>query len=497
MKSNFLQFDCVDFQFDSASEPLLAGLCLQFPSGWTGLVGANGSGKTTLLYLATGRLSPSRGRVVSSGSALYVEQRTDSPPEYFVEFLEDGGLESLGWIHRLGIGMDWPERWETLSHGERKRSQLAVALWRNPDILAVDEPGNHLDASAQRMVQSALRQFQGIGLLVGHDRNLLDALCRQCLFMEPPCAVMRPGGVSAGLEQAGVEQTALQREMQGHRREVARMEQEVQRQRERIEQSKAKNTKRHISKYDANERGRINMGRLTGKDAVGGRQKKQMESRLAHVRGRMDGVKPSTTYETGVWFSDAGYSPRSHLLRLPAGVVPLGDGRMLRHPALEMLPRDRIALTGDNGGGKSMLLKHILPHANVSPERLIYIPQEISAEESARLLEDIRKLPPDARGMLMTLVSRLGSRPHRLLESHVPSPGEVRKLLLAQGILRGPHLIVMDEPTNHMDLPGIQALEAALKECPCGLLLVSHDVRFLQALTTRNWHIADDGLVCR
>jgi macrolide transport system ATP-binding/permease protein len=86
-------------------------------------------------------------------------------------------------------------------------------------------------------------------------------------------------------------------------------------------------------------------------------------------------------------------------------------------------------------------------------------------------------------------VSRLGSRPQRLLETTEPSPGEVRKLLLALGITRAPHLIIMDEPTNHLDLPSIQCLEAALQECPCGLVLVSHDQYFLDRLTTIRWHI--------
>ena len=90
----------------------------------------------------------------------------------------------------------------------------------------------------------------------------------------------------------------------------------------------------------------------------------------------------------------------------------------------------------------------------------------------------------------MTVVSCLNSRPGRLLESELPSPGEVRKLLLAEGIVGEPHLIVMDEPTNHMDLPSIECLESALQDCPCGLLLVSHDERFLQGLATTRWDLS-------
>ena len=78
------------------------------------------------------------------------------------------------------------------------------------------------------------------------------------------------------------------------------------------------------------------------------------------------------------------------------------------------------------------------------------------------------------------------------MESAAPSPGEIRKILLAIGIANVPHLIVMDEPTNHLDLPSIECLEQALAGCPCGLFLVSHDRRFLDALAHKRWHISED-----
>ena len=92
----------------------------------------------------------------------------------------------------------------------------------------------------------------------------------------------------------------------------------------------------------------------------------------------------------------------------------------------------------------------------------------------------------------MTIVSRLGSRPERLLESTEPSPGEFRKLLLALGMTYEPHIIIMDEPTNHMDLPSIECLEQALSDCPCCLVLISHDRYFLEKLTDIRWNIRQD-----
>jgi macrolide transport system ATP-binding/permease protein len=195
-------------------------------------------------------------------------------------------------------------------------------------------------------------------------------------------------------------------------------------------------------------------------------------------------------HDLGIWVQGA-RSPRDRLLWRDAGSVAVGGGRRLLHPDLVMRPDDRVALTGPNGGGKSTLWRAQLEEGmNVDPERLVYVPQEIDKERSRRLLEAARALPGAQLGRLMTVVSCLNSRPERLLESQLPSPGEVRKLLLAEGIARQPHLIVMDEPTNHLDLPSIECLERALAGCPCGLLLVSHDARFLGALTRTQWELA-------
>jgi ATPase subunit of ABC transporter with duplicated ATPase domains len=137
----------------------------------------------------------------------------------------------------------------------------------------------------------------------------------------------------------------------------------------------------------------------------------------------------------------------------------------------------------------------IVSAVELPPERVTYIPQEIDRATARHLLTQVRGLPREQLGHLMTIVSRLGSRPQRLLETTEPSPGEIRKILLALGITRTPHLLIMDEPTNHLDLPSIQCLEEALVECPCGLLLVSHDRYFLDRFTTNRWHItaAQDG----
>ena len=186
-------------------------------------------------------------------------------------------------------------------------------------------------------------------------------------------------------------------------------------------------------------------------------------------------------------------SKRNTLFSMPADSLSLGGDKRLQFPDLNMKPDDRIALTGSNGSGKSTLIQLIMKSLNLNRDHVTYVPQEIDTRVTHGIMDQARKLPNEKLGKMMTVVSRLGSRPHRLLESLEPSPGEIRKIVLAMGIAMVPHLIVMDEPTNHLDLPSIECLERALMDCPYGLLLVSHDRHFLEALTRRRWHLSQDS----
>ena len=489
-----LALQSVEFAHPGMTAPLFSELTVQFPPGWTGIVGPNGAGKTTLLQVATGTLTPQAGSVTSRGLALYVAQRTDEPPEMLEDFIWAPDATVLK--AQLRVSEDWPERWSTLSHGERKRAQIAVALWREPAVLALDEPSNHIDADARRLLLQALQEFGGVGLLVSHDRALLDELCAQCLIIDPPEAILRPGGVTQAMAQQETEEESVRHASEVLKRTETRLQAEAQRRRVIADQKSSaargsKQTKIPINDHDG--RAMRNLAKMSGKDAYAGKMVAQMNQKAGKVAKERAGITVKKRYETGIWVEGASFTPRDFLLRLPASSLPLGGGRQLRFPDLEIGGSSRIALTGPNGLGKSTLIRHVLAHLQLPAEKLVTVPQEISAEESRALLESVKRLPNEELGRVMITVSRLGSRPARLMESALPSPGEARKLLLALGIVRGPHLIVMDEPTNHMDLPGILCLEQALADCPCALLLVSHDEAFLEKITTIDWSLSRDN----
>jgi len=486
-------FHDVGFRHEASVEPLFTGLSVHFSRGFTGILGANGAGKTTLLRLATGALRPDQGTIESPGDAVYCPQRTDDPPADLDAFLaaDDRGARALQ--GRLGIGPDFASRWASLSHGERKRAQIAAALWREPALLAVDEPTNHIDAAARDLLVRELERYGGVGLLVSHDRTLLDALCGHCLWLEPPDAKLLPGGYTQAREQRESDRTTAVREREKARADRDRVRREAGRRREQASRSHRERSKRGLAPKDHDARFRKNLARVTGKDGRAGRRLKQLEGRHRQAEARLQAARVAKVHDLGIWLPGA-RSPAATLFQLEAGSIPLGGERRLHHPELVMRADDRVAITGPNGSGKSTLVRHILARVQVPEARLTSMPQEVDASLGSAILGETRELDPGRLGHTMNVVSRLGSRPRRLLESALPSPGEIRKLLLALGMARAPYLIVMDEPTNHLDLPSIECLEHALADCPCGLLLVSHDERFLERLGTRRWHIEGGGV---
>ncbi|MDR1306497.1 MAG: ATP-binding cassette domain-containing protein [Treponema sp.] len=500
-----LSFHDVSFFYPSSVHPVLENIDAVFDRGWTGITGDNGAGKTTLLLLAAKLLRPASG-TITDPAAVYCPQRTDELPPEGEDFVMTGDREAGKLISRLSIGAGWPWRWESLSCGERKRLQLGIVLWKQPEILALDEPTNHLDSRAKALILDALTGYGGTGLLVSHDRMLLDRLCGRCLFLRDGQAVMRNGGISRGLLEEERERTERRRIRKKLSTERDRLAAEADERRRIVEGSKNRLSKKHIASGDGDARGKINLARLSGKDRTGADSYRRMKNRAARAEADLAAAAPAGGHKEGITLETAA-AKMDRLCAVPAGTIPLGgfneaaggglppenpaaqDGPVLAFPDLRIRPLDRIALTGPNGSGKSTLVRFLrtrLPPALPA----LYIPQEISAEEGQREMEGLENETEQNRGEILARFSRLGSDPRFLLQSRSPSPGEIRKLLIARGLFSRPALIIMDEPLNHMDLTSIRLLEEALKEAACALLLVSHDEAFLEALTTSTWSIS-------
>lgn len=493
MPIHALSFDDVTFFYDSIDQPILSGLSIQFSRGWCGIIGANGAGKTTLLRLACGQIQPTSGRIIAPArNVIYCPQRTDDAPRRFKDLLRCDDASACTLRGQLRVEPDWASRWHTLSHGERKRAQIATAVWQDPSVLAIDEPTNHIDREARRLLADALGAFRGIGLLVSHDRALLDELCAHTLFLDPPQATLRPGGYTKAMELAEADERRAVSQRSNAKRELARLHATAAQRSREAAGADRKRSKRHLAKGDSDGRAKIDLARVSGKDGKSGRLLRQLDGRLRQAQERVDSARVQKQYRLGLELLGEP-SKRNALLRESADSITLGTDRAMEFEDLTILPADRIAIVGPNGAGKSTLVRRLLERIDLAPERIVYVPQEIDMEESNEILSRVRALSPRALGDVMNVISCLGSRPQRLLESEQPSPGELRKILLALGLSRVPNLIVMDEPTNHLDLPSIRCMEEALAEVRCALLLVSHDMQFLsRARMEKRWEISFD-----
>jgi ATPase subunit of ABC transporter with duplicated ATPase domains len=526
----------ITYSYDDAPDQALAPVTATFPEGWTGIVGSNGSGKSTLLRLVCGELRPTGGQMAPRLAGAYCAQETERHPAGLEDFALDFGGEALHVRRVLGVEDDWPWRYGQLSEGERKRLQVAVVLWREPPVLALDEPTNHVDAACRERLLAALAAYRGVGLLVSHDRELLDALAGQCLFLGKGRSTMRPGNYSQGRGQEDLARRTRQRERSEAKADLARLRQVKTERDHEAARADARRSKRTIPKGDHDAKARIDLAIYTGQDGKAGRRSVQMDARLAATQQRLEQAQVEKVYAADVWL-DAEPSHRRLLVDMEEGRLAFGTGERLPLPAspppwaslvppppgtpppppppsappplpppppapppmsppppclhiphLSVGPTDHVALAGPNGAGKSTLVAALL---RALPEglRLLYVPQELGADERRRQLAALKGISAAQRGRALSIVAQLNSDPERVLSGTQASPGETRKLMLALGILDRPQVIVMDEPTNHLDLVTTEALEAMLASCPCALVLVSHDARFLAATTSIHWQI--------
>jgi ATPase subunit of ABC transporter with duplicated ATPase domains len=176
------------------------------------------------------------------------------------------------------------------------------------------------------------------------------------------------------------------------------------------------------------------------------------------------------------------------VLSLAAGEIRAGDYRLV-FPEIVITPSSRIGLTGNNGAGKTLLVKKIL--TEIRKEDYFYLPQEPEAGELEEFLARFEARAAAQKAALLSSFYRLGGNPQNFGDyaAKAASPGELRKLLIAEALTRPLSLIVMDEPTNYMDITSVEILEEALAASACALLLVSHDTVFLSRLTTENWTV--------
>ena len=470
--------------------PLLDGAQLTVLAGERlGLIGRNGSGKSTLLAVVAGDTRLDEGELQRrDGLRLaFVEQepqlpaadtlreslllRARLPAGALADEREHWRLESrLGeFLHRFGLtGETSPV---TCSGGERKRAALALALTLQPELLLLDEPTNHLDIDAIERLEELLLKVPS-AIVVTHDRAFLDRITTRIVDLDRGVLRSYPGSFGA-YELRKDEELAAE--------ETAR---------------------RHFEKFWEQEEAWIRKGIEARRTRNEGRVRRLERLRLerASRRDRLGHMRLTL---------DAGERSGDLVVELDAVSQSFGARPLVRGLSLRIMRGDRIGLIGPNGAGKSTLIRLIL--GELAPDEgtvrlgtrlnIAYFDQlRAQLDPEATLAETVSHgsdwVQPGAERR--HVVSHLGDFLFPAQRANSPvktlSGGERNRLMLARLFARPANFIVLDEPTNDLDIESLELLEQRLQDYPGTLLLVTHDRRFLDNVVTQTLAAEGEGL---
>ncbi|MFE9621774.1 ABC-F family ATP-binding cassette domain-containing protein [Streptomyces sp. NPDC006527] len=506
------------------------GLDVAFGPGRTGLVGVNGSGKSTLLKLIAGELGPTDGTVRVAGevghlpqnvtldtslrvdealgiagrrAALHAIEAGDVSEEHFETVGDDWDVEerALATLGELGLGhVDLDRTIGEVSGGESVLLRLAALLLRRPDVLLLDEPTNNLDLHARRRLYTAVASWPGVMVVVSHDRELLEHV-DQIADLRAGEVTWYGGNFSAYEEALAIEQEAAERMVRVAEADLRKQKRDL-----ADAHLKLARRKRYGQKmWDSKREPKIIMGaRKRAAQESAGKHRVMHEEKLAEAKERLDEAVEAVRDDDEIRV-DLPYTA------VPPGrdVLTLQDLRLAYGARVEggfdLRGPERVALVGRNGAGKTTLLRTIAgelepvageAHAHVP---LRFLPQRLDVlDGELTVAENVARFAPGAtnnrvRARLARFLFR-GARADQ--KAATLSGGERFRATLAALMLAepAPQLLMLDEPTNNLDMASVRQLTTALASYEGALIVASHDLPFLESIGITRWLLLDGRL---
>jgi ATPase subunit of ABC transporter with duplicated ATPase domains len=499
---------------------ILDGLTFQVDAGErVGLLGPNGCGKTTFLRILTGEVHPDEGDIVVAPNKRMglISQIPVYPAGYTVEdvldtafaplrqmeeemgalsqrmaeresdptllsrydklsaaFQAGGGYETDTNKNKVCSGLSIPQEmrerpFDKLSGGEKTRVNLARLILEDTDILLLDEPTNHLDLRATEWLEEYLERFKGTVLAVSHDRYFLDKVVRRVVEIQAGKAEFYSGNYSF---YAVEKERRYEEKLRQYEKEQAKIQQ--------LEKAAEQ----------------LRIWAYSGNDKIFKRAQ-SMEKRIERIR-QTD--KPKKDRKMAVRFGEREFRG-DEVLSIKGLEKAFGERKLFADVNLEVEGGERIALLGDNGTGKSTLIRIIMGEEEPDGGKLRkgptvkvgYLPQIIHFDHPERTLVDTMLYDLDCTAQ--TARNRLASFKFRGEDVFKPvsalSGGEQSRLRLCMLMDSKINLLILDEPTNHLDIQSREWIEEAVEEYEGNLLFVSHDRYFIDRFATRVWMLED------
>ncbi|MEU2979871.1 ABC-F family ATP-binding cassette domain-containing protein [Streptomyces hirsutus] len=527
--------------------PVLEGLDVAFGPGRTGLIGVNGSGKSTLLKLIAGELRPADGTVRVTGEVGYLPQNVtldttlrvdealgiaaqraalhaieagDVAETHFETVGDDWDVEerALATLGELGLGEIGLDRTVgEVSGGESVLLRLAALLLRRPDVLLLDEPTNNLDLYARRRLYTAVGNWPGVMVVVSHDRELLE-LVDQIADLRRVNTTVRSASVEGGGGRRVGEVTwyggnytayeeALAVEQEAAERMVRVAEADLRKQKRELSDAHAKlaRRKRYGQKmWDQKREPKIVMGaRKRAAQESAGKHRIMHEERLAGAKERLDEAVEAVRDDDEIRV-DLPYTavpPGRTVLTLTDLELAYGarvDG------GFELRGPERVALIGRNGAGKTTLLRTVageLPPVSgetTAQVPLRFLPQRLDVlDGELSVADNVARFAPGAtNNRIRASLARFLFRGARADQKAVTlSGGERFRATLAALMLAepAPQLLMLDEPTNNLDIASVRQLTTALESYEGALIVASHDLPFLESVGITRWLLMEEG----
>ncbi|RPI05570.1 MAG: ABC transporter ATP-binding protein [Ignavibacteriae bacterium] len=503
---------------------LFQNISFTMTGGKTGLVGANGCGKTTLLKIIRKECSPTEGSLRTNGNFAVLEQEQSGYSALTLsEVLEAD--KKIAALHAIAegkgsetdfvlIGDDWDteerihrilyasgldhipldRRFRHLSGGEASRLLFAKCLLQHPDLIMLDEPTNHLDGKNRRLLYEMVREYKNGLLVVSHDRQLLR-LMDTIIELTPSAAHLYGGNYDFYVRQKATERNALEQQ-------ILTAELELKKEQRAAADAAASRKKMNTRAEKNSAKGgipKILLNRRRGKGEQSlARMNAVHEKKLNRLQHRVDELKDGLTVLNNLKIDLRTEPAYNGKILLKADGINFGyNGTLLWRQNIDFTlhTRVRISLAGDNGSGKTTLA-HLLT-GQIQPVcgtilrndiRIGSIDQKYEIiDPGITILDNLRRFAPSEM-LEHELRIRLGRflfyKEEVFKQAKDLSGGEKCRLSMAclLAVSNEPDLLILDEPTNNLDLAGIEQMQSALQQYTGALFVISHDQDFLESI---------------